>query len=344
MSKLKKYAGYGLQIIVFIGILVLTGCNAQDKQNMTEEGKEKKIICSTYPQYDWVKNIIGEDNKQFSVSLLLEDGGDLHNFQPTAADMVRISDCDLFITVGGESDAWVDDATKDSMNQNQKTLKLMELMKEKLKEEEHVEGMEEEHEHEKEEHANGKDEAHEHEEETEYDEHVWLSLSNAQIMVEEIAEVIATMDTDHAKQYLDNAKSYCEQLADLEQRYQEAVDKADKKVLVFGDRFPFRYLVEDYGITYYAAFPGCSAETEASFETVAFLSEKIKEYQLSSVLVLENSDQKVADAIIANTDTKDQKVLVMNSLQSVKKEEIENGITYMGTMEKNLEVLKQALQ
>ena len=325
----RKYVIYSIQVMLIMGILALTGCGSTKEQEVTGKESEKKIICTTFPQYDWVREILGEDNENFSVSLLMENGGDLHNYQPTAGDMIRISDCDLFISVGGESDAWVEDAIKESMNKNQKTLKLMDLLGENLKEEEHIEGMEEEHE---EEH-----------EATEYDEHVWLSLSNTQTMVEEIAEVIATMDTNHAEQYQENAKAYCNQLEDLNKCYEEIVSQSAQKVLLFGDRFPFRYLVDDYGISYYAAFEGCSAETEASFETVAFLSEKIKEYNLSFVLVLENSDKKVADAIIANTDTKNQKILVINSLQSVTKDEINQGRTYISTMEENLEILKQAL-
>lgn len=327
--KLKKYIVYGIRVMILVGLFALTGCGDKKEQNTTEEERQKEIICTTFPQYDWVKEILGKNNKDFSVSLLMEDGGDFHNYQPTAADMIRISDCDLFISVGGESDAWVEDATKESMNQNQKTIKLMDLLGEKLKEEEHIEGMEEEQ---------------EEEGETEYDEHVWLSLSNAEIMVEEIVDVIATMDTDHAEQYHENAKAYCNRLKDLDSRYKEMVEQSDKKIVVFGDRFPFRYLMEDYGISYYAAFEGCSAETEASFETIAFLADKIKEYQLSAILVLENSDKKVADAIIANTDTKEENILTINSLQSVTKKEIDQGRTYFSTMEEDLEVLKQALQ
>lgn len=326
---IKKSIKYGIYCLLFMGIFALCGCGNTKDKDVTEKEEKKKIICSTFSQYDWVRAVLGENNDNFSISLLMENGGDLHNYQPTAGDMIRISDCDLFIFVGGESDVWVEDAIKESMNQNQKSLKLMDLLGENLKEEEHVEGMEEEP---KEEH-----------EEKEYDEHVWLSLSNAQIMVEKIADVIGTMDTTHAEQYRENAKTYCNQLEDLNNRYKEVVSQSDKKVLLFGDRFPFRYLVEDYGLSYYAAFEGCSAETEASFETVAFLSEKIKEYKLSSVLVLENSDKKVADAIIANTDMKDQKILAINSLQSVTKDEIDKGRTYITTMEENLEILKQAL-
>lgn len=329
IKNLKTCIKYGLQFMLLVGIFALTSCSNTKASDEEGNKNKKEIICTTFPQYDWVREILGEDNKTFSLRLLGEDGGDLHNYQPTTGDMIQISNCDLFISVGGESDAWVEDAVKESVNKNQKFLKLMDLLGERLKEEEHVEGMEE-----------GHEEAHE---ETEYDEHVWLSLSNTQIMVKEIADVIAALDKNNAEQYHKNAETYCNQLEDLSNRYKETVSESDNKVLLFGDRFPFRYLVEDYGISYYAAFDGCSTETEASFETVAFLSEKIKEYHLSSVLVLENSDRKIADAIIANTDTKDQRILELNSLQSITKEEIDQGRTYISTMEENLEIIKQAL-
>lgn len=328
-KSLKMCVKYGLQIILLVGIFALTSCSNTKEPDAEGKKDKKEIICTTFPQYDWVREILGEDNENFSLHLLGEDGGDLHNYQPTTGDMIQISDCDLFISVGGESDAWVEDAVKGSINKNQKFLKLMDLLGEKLKEEEHVEGMEDEHK-----------EVHE---EIEYDEHIWLSLSNAQIIVKEISAVIAAMDDNNAEQYHKNAEKYCNQLEDLSNRYKETVDQSDNRVLLFGDRFPFRYLVEDYGISYYAAFDGCSTETEASFETVTFLAEKIKEYHLSSVLVLENSDRKIAEAIIANTDTKDQKILEVNSLQSITKEEIDQGRTYISTMEENLETLKQAL-
>lgn len=321
-----KYIKYSLLVVLLVGFFVLTGCGSTRKEGTSDK---KEIICTTFPQYDWVRVILGENGENFTVRLLGEDSGDLHNYQPTAGDMIRISNCDLFISVGGESDAWVEDAAKESMNKNQKILRLMDLLGEKLKEEEYIEGMEEGHEEEHKE--NG------------YDEHVWLSLPNAQIMVREIADVIAAMDENNAEEYHNNAEAYCRQLEDLHNNYKETVSQSKNKVLLFGDRFPFRYLVEDYGISYYAAFEGCSAETEASFETIAFLSEKINELRLSSVLVLENSDKKVADAIIANTDTKDQKILVINSLQSITKEEIDKGITYISIMEENLKIIKQAL-
>ncbi|MBQ3601922.1 MAG: zinc ABC transporter substrate-binding protein [Lachnospiraceae bacterium] len=306
---------------------------AESNVNKATQGTEKnadkyQIVCTTFPQYDWVRNILGDDNQTFELNLLLKNGGDLHNYQPTAEDMILISDCDLFITVGGESDGWVEEATKTSTNDNQKVVKLMDLVREDILEHDHEE-----------------DDDHDHDEEHElYDEHIWLSLDEAQDIVDDLTDIIATMDKNSAREYEKNSEVYEEKLERLDEQYENVAQRATKKALIFGDRFPFRYMVEDYHIPYYAAFDGCSAETEASFETIAFLSGKIDELQLQSVLVMENSDKSVAKAIIENTKDKNQSILVMDSLQSVTMEDIEQGRTYLKAMEENLEVLKQALQ
>ena len=197
--------------------------------------------------------------------MLLDKGVDLHNFQPTAEDIMKVATCDLFIYTGGESDAWVEDALKESVNPDMKVINLMETLGGSVKEEEIVEGMECE------------EEEEEGEEEAEYDEHVWLSLKNASILCRAIEEAIASIDPANAAVYEENLKNYQDSLHSLDVSYQEAVDASALKTLLFGDRFPFRYLTDDYGLTYYAAFVGCSAETEASFETITFLTGKVDE-------------------------------------------------------------------
>ncbi len=184
----------------------------------------------------------------------------------------------------------------------------------------------------------------EEEEETEYDEHVWLSVKNAAFYTEKIAEALSKADPAHTDAYAGNAKAYIEKLTDLDNKYQEMVSAASQKTVLFGDRFPFRYLVDDYGLSYYAAFVGCSAETEASFETVTFLSGKVDELQLPAVLVIENSDKKIAGTIVENTSSKDQQILVLDSMQSVTAKDVAGGCTYLSVMEKNLEVLSEALK
>ncbi len=181
-------------------------------------------------------------------------------------------------------------------------------------------------------------------EEKEYDEHVWLSLKNTKQLCNAIAEALEEIDPERADIYDANMVAYEEKLDDLNAQYQEPVDNAKQKTLLFGDRFPFRYLVDDYGLSYYAAFAGCSAESEASFETISFLAKKVDELGLKNIMTIEKSDQKIAKTIIENTATKDQKILTLDSMQSTTSDDIANGETYLSAMEKNLEVLKEALQ
>lgn len=247
---------------------------------------------------------------------------------------MKIADCDLFIYVGGESDAWVDDALKEAVNKNMKVINLLDVLGNTVKEEEVKEGME----------AEEEEESGEEEEEPEYDEHVWLSLKNAKILTKAIADDLCEIDEEHKDIYMRNEKAYEEKLDTLDKEYQGTVDAASQKTLLFGDRFPFRYLVDDYGLDYYAAFVGCSAETEASFETVKFLSEKVDELGLKNVITIEKSDQKIAKTIVENTKDKNQNILTLDSMQSTSSDDVKNGTTYLSVMEKNLEVLKEALQ
>ncbi len=346
---IKKITGLALALVLLLSSLA--GCGAAD--NKTEKNVDGKlqIIATIFPEYDWVKNILGENPAGAETTLLLNNGVDLHSFQPTAADIMKISECDLFIYVGGESDGWVEDALKEAVNKDMVVINLLESLGTRAKEEEIVEGMEhehdeEDHEHE-EEHADeeheGKEHEHEHEE-AELDEHVWLSLQNSSVLVEGISEALQKIDPDHAEEYKKNTEVYLTKIAELDQKYQAAVSAGRVSTVLFGDRFPFRYLTDDYGLSYYAAFSGCSAETEASFETVAFLSEKLQELGLESVLTIEGTNHGIAETIIGNTAEKDQKVLVLDSMQSTTEEDIKAGASYLGIMEKNLEVLKEALQ
>ncbi len=271
--------------------------------------------------------------------MLLDNGVDLHSYQPTAQDILKISTCDLFIYVGGESDGWVSDALQEAANKDMKVIDLLDVLDDAIKEEEIVEGMEA-----GEEHGDGEDEEHEEEEGPEYDEHVWLSLRNAKVLCEAITNALTEIDPDHAADYRSNLTSYGEKLDALDAAYQSAVDSASRKTLLFGDRFPFRYLVDDYGLSYYAAFAGCSAETEASFRTITFLADKADEFGLTSVLTIESSDQKIAQTIIQNTKEKNQNILTLNSMQSVTSNDVAAGSGYLSIMESNLDVLKEALQ
>lgn len=312
-----------------------------------------KIVTTIFPAYDWVMNVLGDNPAGADVTMLLDNGADLHSFQPTAEDIVEITTSDMFVYVGGESDEWVDDILKEAVNKEMIVINLMDVLGDSVKEEEMVEGMqadEHEHHHDHDDEDNHEEDHdhehhHDHEEgEVEYDEHVWLSLKNAAVLTAKLSESIQTLDPANKDVYKKNADSYIEKLNSLDKEYQAAVDAGAVKTLLFGDRFPFRYLVDDYGLEYYAAFIGCSSESEASFETITFLSKKVDELSLKAVLTIEGPDHKIAETIIENTSTKDQKILTMDSMQSTTAKDVEGGATYYSIMENNLTVLKEAVK
>ena len=501
-----------LFLVLTMAVGLLAGCG---KKNAAEKGESDSnklsVVTTIFPEYDWVKEILGDKADNAEVTMLLSSGVDLHSYQPTADDIVKISDCDLFIYVGGESDKWVDDALKEATNKDMKVIDLLEVLGDSVKTEETVEGMQETehaHDHSKEvstfedhevqdrslsdwagswqsaypfaldgtlddafaamaeegemtadeyktyyqngyktditnidiegdhiaftyedgkkvgsdykyigyyiqnwstgtkaamyrfeavdrtsgapicvefndhmiesaapEHFHirmsnesfdaivdpekswptffpadmtGEDlcehmEGHGHDHEEEADEHVWLSLKNAKTLVGAISDALQELDPDNKGIYAANAAAYIEKLSALDGAYQSAVDGAARKTVLFGDRFPFRYLVDDYGLSYYAAFAGCSAESEASFETVSFLAEKVDELKLPCVLTIEGKNHKIAETIVENTAEKNQKILTMDSMQSTTSEDVANGTTYLSVMEQNLSMLKEAL-
>ena len=334
---MKKITALLLALFMLVG--ALAGCG---KQNDTNKTDKLSIVTTIFPEYDWVREILGEKADNAEITMLLDNGVDLHSYQPTADDIVKISDCDLFIYVGGESDGWVEDALRNAANGNMKVINLLEVLGDSVKTEEIVEGMQEaEHEHED---AHAHEDAEEHEHEEEADEHVWLSLKNAKMLVRVISKALQELDPDNKDIYAANADAYVKKLSALDAEYQAAVDAASNKTILFGDRFPFRYLMDDYGLRYYAAFVGCSAETEAGFETISFLAKRVDELKLPCVLTIEGAQHKIAETIVRNTTAKNQRVLTMDSMQSTTSKDVKNGTTYLFVMEKNLSVLKEALR
>ena len=499
---MKKITALLLALMMLAG--VLAGCG---KPKDAGKAGKLKVVTTIFPAYDWVRAILGDKAENAEITMLLDNGVDLHSYQPTADDIVKISDCDLFVYVGGESDGWVKKALKSAANRNMKVINLLEVLGDSVKTEETVEGMQEdghghshdeqlteddikdrtlsdfagawkslhpfllngnldkfcEHRAEEDEdssttkdtylekykaawqcdaekisiegnnitftYADGKtvsaeytyagyqpkrndegeirsvryqfettsadapkyvqfnDHGHEpgeaehfhiyfgndgfdalmsaktnpffvkdalsvedildelmgHDHGEEKDEHVWLSLKNAETLVTAIADALQELDPDNKDTYAANASAYIEKLSALDGAYQSAVDGAARKTVLFGDRFPFRYLVDDYGLSYYAAFAGCSAESEASFETVSFLAKKVDELGLPCVLTIEGKNHKLAETIVQSTAGKNQKVLTMDSMQSMTSKDAANGATYISVMEQNLSVLKEAL-
>ena len=310
--------------LLIIFCLLIAGCGRGG-----DDGK-LSIVTTIFPEYDWVRQILGDEAENADITMLLDSGVDLHNYQPTAEDIVTLAKCDMFIYVGGHSDEWVDEVLSQANNKDMVVINLFEVLGDAVKEDDRHTG-EGDHDH---------DHSHVHED----DEHVWLSICNAKTVCREIAEKLGQIDSANKEKYEANYHSYSEKLDSVDAAYKAMVDSAEKKTLLFGDRFPFRYLADEYGLDYYAAFSGCSAESEASFETIAYLAGKVDELELSAVIKIEGSDGKIAETIINTTAEKTAKVLTLNSMQSITVKEANDGITYISIMESNLEVLREALK
>ena len=396
---MKKVSFYSLLLSVFAAaIFSLVACN--ETSDKKPEQTKLSIVTTIYPEYAWVKEILGQRADSVELTLLIKNGVDLHSYKPTAQDIAKIASANMVIYVGGESDEWIKDALEATPKKGRSEINLMKALGDRVKAEEIVEGMQgfetkdvvrqkvtepaevhqperetredakedhehaeaheagehehhtkhaEEHDHEHHEHADpstssGTKEHHHHDEEVEKDEHVWLSLKNAEILVQKITVELAKLDLAHASAYKDNAADYIARITALDGDYRKAIESAHRKTILFGDRFPFRYLVDDYGIKYYAAFVGCSAESEASFETIAFLANKMDSDSLPAILTIEKGNKKIASAVLAaSKNSKDAQILTINSMQSVTEQQIAKGESYLTIMQTNLEILKKAL-
>ena len=336
---MKKFAAFVM--VVFAVALALSACG-MDSNAKSSANKKASVVATIYPQYDWLKNILGEYADKVDLKLLIKNGTDLHSYKPSAQDIASIANADLVVYVGGESDEWIEKALEATPKAGRMQVNLMKVLGDRVKEEEVVEGMQAEEE--AEEHE-GEHHHHEHAEAPENDEHIWLSLKNAQILVKNLAESVSKIDTANAPVYRANAIIYASKLHDLDWAYDSTVSNASQKTILFGDRFPFRYMVDDYGIKYYAAFVGCSAESEASFETVAFLAGMMDSLSLPVIFTIDGSRSNVALAVRnASKNSKSVPVLQLNSMQSVTDEQIRSGVDYMSIMKSNLETLKKGLK
>ena len=320
-NKILKLAGLAVASLL---VPLCSACNYE-----SDSGK-LKIVTSIYPEYDWVMNILGEKKDNAKVTMLLDSGSDLHSYQPTPKDIKNIANCDLLVFVGGESDEWVDDALKQAVNKNMKTINLLETLGDGAKEEDEEGAEEDEHDHE--------------ESEVEYDEHVWLSLKNAKLFVKTIGDTLGQIDSENASYYKSNADTYIASLNALDERYQAAVDAKVKDTLLFADRYPFRYLLDDYGLEHVAAFSGCSAENTVGPNTLRMLVDKVNELNLSVIYKIDGSDGKIAESVKESTGKTDLKILTMDSLQSGASTQFSSTNNYLTRMEANLEVLKEGLK
>ena len=335
----------GFIAIIFALFMMFVACGA-DSEKKAPANKKFSVVATIYPQYDWLKNVIGERVDAVDLKLLIKNGMDMHSYKPSAKDIATIAGADMVVYVGGESDEWIEKALAATPKEGRIAVNMMKVLGDRVKEEEVVEGMQaEEQVHDKVTEPAEATSEHHHHEEVENDEHIWLSLKNAWILVNALAQSLSKVDTANSSIYTANAVIYNAKLWALDSEFTTAISGASQKTVLFGDRFPFRYLVDDYGIKYYAAFVGCSAESEASFETITFLAGKMDSLQLPAIFTIDGSNGKIAHAILeASKKSKETPVLVLNSMQSVTDEQIKAGVDYLSIMRDNLEVLKKAIK
>lgn len=308
-----------IAVILFVAF-IFSACSFSDYDENNED--RLKIVTTIFPQYDFARQI-GKD--KISLKMLVTPGGESHSYEPTPQDIIAVRDCDIFICAGGESDIWSNVILSSIDAPDLKVIKMMECVD--AVEEEISDGMTEKLPIEK-------------EEETEYDEHVWTSPKNAEKISKAIVNAMISADKENADFYQINYDDYSKKLDELDRDYRNIVSKSENKTVIFGDRFPFRYLFDEYGLNYYAAFPGCSTDSDVSAKTMMFLIEKIKENKLSTVFYIEFSARKIADTISSETGAEP---LLFHSCHTVSKEDFEGGVTYIDLMKKNLENLKRGL-
>ena len=346
---MKKFS----KLLTLLMILVMCascfyGCSSDKKEE--NSSKKIKVVATIFPVYDFLREIGGD---KIDLTMLMTPGAETHSYEPTPKDMTTVSNADFFAYVGGDSDEWVDKILDGNKNDKMKVVTLMDCVK--TVDEEHVEGMEEEHDHDHDEDVDGKDDSdkdkdehdehdehdHNHDgDEPEQDEHVWTSPKNAIEIVKKLTSELSKVDPDNANYYKENSKNYIKKLENLDKKFEDVVKNGKRKEIIFGDRFPFRYFVDRYGLKYYAAFPGCSTDTEASASTVAFLTNKVKEDKIPVIFHIELSNNKIAKSIAEATGAK---MLQLNAVHNVTKEDFEKGETYLSLMEKNLKPLEEAL-
>ncbi|GHV48965.1 hypothetical protein FACS189499_09490 [Clostridia bacterium] len=314
-------------IAVLMLTAILTACGHSENPSHRASTDDKlSIVATIFTPYDFSRQIAGD---KADITMLLPPASESHSFEPTPQDIIKIQNCDVFIYVGGESDEWVNEVLESMDTSEMKIITLMDCVE--VVEEEIVEGMEEE------EHA---DESDDREEGPEYDEHVWTSPRNAKLIVQKLSDAFCEDDTANADIYKTNAASYIAKLEELDAKFQAVVDNAVRKTLVFGDRFPFRYFVDAYGLDYFAAFPGCSTETEPSAATIAFLIDKVNAENIPVVFHIELSNEKMANTI---AEAAGAKVLELHAAHNISKADFEAGKTYLDIMTANVDTLKEAL-
>ena len=319
--KLKKIAAFAL--ILVLALSALTACVPKDAA-ATKDGIS--IVSTVFPSYDFARQITAGTNA--NVTLLLQPGEEVHSFDPTSQDIIRVQSADLFLYVGGENDTWVE-GVLGGLDKSVNTFRMMDYVT--LYDEELVEGMQPEKEDPA---ATAATDAHE------WDEHVWTAPVNAIAIVKAMTAELIAIDPDNAAMYQSNSDAYVKQLEALDKSFRDVVDSASRKTVVFADRFPVRYFVEEFGLKYYAAFPGCSAETEPSAATVASLIDHVKTEKIPVVFYIEMSNQQMANTVAEATGAQ---TMLFHTCHNVTKAEFESGATYLSLMQNNVLALIAAL-
>ncbi|MDO5564271.1 MAG: metal ABC transporter substrate-binding protein [Eubacteriales bacterium] len=335
-----KISKFFIMLIFASVFLCLASCSKNNTINessvTTEETTIKKqnekisIVCTIFPLYDFVKEIIKQNEDKFDLTLLIDNGIDFHNYTPTVDDDIKIRNANIFFYIGGESDSWASKIIESNTNNDLNSINMMNELKDIIKVEEEIEGME-------------KEEEDLDSEEIEHDEHIWLSLLNAQKMISIITNEIIKLDKENENIYLSNLTEYNKKLRELDKEYKNTITQIKNNTILFADRFPFRYLFDDYNLKYFAAFKGCSAETECSFDTIMFLSNKVKELSLDNIYVIDGSSKRIANTIITNSSNKNINIQEMNSMQGITLQDINSGKNYLNIMKENLNALSYSI-
>lgn len=304
---------------IILSSVTLLSCN----EKSTSKAKSLTVVTSMFPQYDFARAVTGDKS---DLTMLLKPGSESHSYEPTPKDMKKIQDADLFIYTGGENDVWADTLLESLGTKAPHTLKLLELVD--AVEEEIIEGM------------TAEDEEEHDEDESELDEHVWTSPLNAIKIVHAVCDEVCKIDEANASFYKANASAYISQIEKLDEQFSSITQNAKRNVIVFGDRFPLRYFADTYGLSYYAAFPGCATDVEASAATIKFLINKVKNENIPVVFTIEFSNGKIADTLCESTGARK---LEFHSCHNVSADDLKKGETYVSIMQRNVSALEAAL-
>ena len=329
----KRIISILIAAIIILSSLSICACSSSES---FDDNAKIKILCTLFPQYDWLRTIT-EGVDDVSISLIIANGTDPHSYQPTAADIMNISNCDMLVYVGGDSDTWVKKAIEQSKNDSLTAIALTELNDITLHNISSASHTHEGHSHDEHSH-----EGHSH---SALDEHLYLSLNNACEAVGELATALSRLDPDNKEIYKQNALEYTVKLSNLGESFKNDIESIpeNERFILFADRFPFVYLLSDYNIHYSAAFEGCTTDVDADFDTVIRLTKEADEHNVKYIAVTESSDKALANTVILSTKSKNQKIVTLNSMQSISNKQINNGATYISIMEQNIKQIKVAL-